>query len=173
MLRRSFRRRHALAATLTTVSVRTTRALSSSSLRVATYNIHAWRDSAHADNLDRVCDCLREVDADVVCLNEVLHPYALDEMDVASQALYLRAVQDGAMRRRAYGPRVFWPIHHSNLSLGDTQRSSSDRSSMLSSLFRTVCANAGSFNSWRTANRSCARLQAGAVGVFVWAKSLS
>lgn len=53
----------------------TTNALRRERLRVLTYNVHAWRDSDHADNLRRVVDVCAAVDADVVCLNEVLHPY--------------------------------------------------------------------------------------------------
>lgn len=45
------------------------------SLRVVTANIHAWRDSEHDDNLERLCALLRSIQPDVLCLNEVLHPF--------------------------------------------------------------------------------------------------
>ena len=34
-----------------------------------TYNIHAWRDGDHVDNLQRAADTCLAVDADVICLN--------------------------------------------------------------------------------------------------------
>ena len=76
-------------------------------LRVATFNIHAWRDSSHEDNLERVVACLEGLEADVVCLNEVLHPYALDEMydDARGRGAYLSAVRDGRMRGARVGTR--------------------------------------------------------------------
>eukprot|EP00959_Pyramimonas_sp_CCMP1952_P475260 9504089-Pyramimonas_sp.AAC.2 len=43
----------------------------SSRLRVVSWNIQAWRDSSHTDNLERVAACLAELKPDVVCLNEV------------------------------------------------------------------------------------------------------
>lgn len=46
-----------------------------SALRVISYNIHAWRDSEHEDNLEQLCSLLRELRPDVLCLNEVLHPF--------------------------------------------------------------------------------------------------
>ena len=44
-------------------------------LRLVTYNIHGWRDTFHKDNLDRIIALLSQLDADVVALQEVLHPY--------------------------------------------------------------------------------------------------
>jgi hypothetical protein len=43
---------------------------------VVTANIHAWRDSEHDDNLERLCALMRCLQPDVLCLNEVLHPFA-------------------------------------------------------------------------------------------------
>ena len=64
-------------------------ALRKERLRILTYNIHAWRDGDHADNLQRVADTCLAVDADVICLNEVLQPY-----DGARQpASYFEAVK--------------------------------------------------------------------------------
>ena len=31
-------------------------------LRVVTYNVHAWRDSNHSDNFDRVVDVVRRLE---------------------------------------------------------------------------------------------------------------
>ena len=44
-------------------------------VRIVSYNIHAWRDAEHADNLERLSSLLAGLAPDVVCLNEVLHPY--------------------------------------------------------------------------------------------------
>ena len=44
-------------------------------LRIVTYNVHAWRCSGHRDNYERVEAALRELDPDILCLNEVLHPF--------------------------------------------------------------------------------------------------
>ena len=46
-----------------------------SSLRLASYNLHGWRDTDHADNLQRIIDTLQKINADVVALQEVLHPF--------------------------------------------------------------------------------------------------
>ena len=44
-------------------------------LRLVTYNIHAWRDAEHAENLPRLIELLRSLKPDVLCLNEVLQPF--------------------------------------------------------------------------------------------------
>ena len=59
--------------TLLSVASRTA-AAKQAQLRVVTMNIHAWRDSDHRLNFDRLVAQLRTLNADVVCLNEVLHP---------------------------------------------------------------------------------------------------
>lgn len=46
------------------------------SIKLLTYNIHAWRDASHHCNFDRVVKIVEEVRPDVLCLNEVLHPFA-------------------------------------------------------------------------------------------------
>lgn len=45
-------------------------------IRVVTYNIHRGRGLDGLDRLDRIIDVLREVDADIVALQEVLAPHA-------------------------------------------------------------------------------------------------
>uniref|UniRef100_A0A7S0LNR4 Endonuclease/exonuclease/phosphatase domain-containing protein n=1 Tax=Coccolithus braarudii TaxID=221442 RepID=A0A7S0LNR4_9EUKA len=52
-----------------------------STLRLVTFNIHAWRDSDHKDNLERICAQLLSLDADIVCLNEVLHKFTAPPPD--------------------------------------------------------------------------------------------
>jgi endonuclease/exonuclease/phosphatase family metal-dependent hydrolase len=51
------------------------------SVRVVTFNIHAWRTAGHEDNLDQLVDLLADLKPDVVCLNEVLHPFAAPAPD--------------------------------------------------------------------------------------------
>lgn len=58
-----------------------------------TYNVQAWRDSDHVDNFRRIVDAVREVDPDVCCLNEVLHPFVAPPAD--DDDGYYRAVRDG------------------------------------------------------------------------------
>jgi len=59
-------------------------------LRVLTYNVHAWRDSDHRDNFAGVVAACRAAEPDVVCLNEVLHPYN----GALQSAGYFAAVKD-------------------------------------------------------------------------------
>ena len=65
-------------------------------LRVVSWNVHAFRDSNHRDNFDRVTRTLAELEPDVVLLNEVLHPYA------GGDAEYFALVADG--RGRGWTP---------------------------------------------------------------------
>ena len=72
------------------------------SFRLLQYNIHAWRDSNHIDNLARIASTIRACNPDVVCLNEVLHPYHhLEEgtdANTDAQQSYLEAVRRGEGR---------------------------------------------------------------------------
>ena len=61
-------------------------------LRLLSYNIHGWRDSDHVDNLARVTELLRDTNADVVCLQEVLHPFK-PPADPTAAAEYLERVK--------------------------------------------------------------------------------
>ena len=47
-----------------------------STIKLMTYNIHAWRDSDHQCNFDRVIQVVNQAKPDILCLNEVLHPFA-------------------------------------------------------------------------------------------------
>jgi len=51
------------------------------SIRIVTYNIHGWRDAEHVDNFDRIVNLLKSLDADIICLNEVLHPFVAPAAD--------------------------------------------------------------------------------------------
>ena len=67
---------------VTNVGFTTTSSSSSSSttnrhdLRLVTYNVHAWRDSDHCDNFDEIVKAIKDLQPDILCLNEVLHPFA-------------------------------------------------------------------------------------------------
>ena len=66
----------------------------STPLRVVTYNIHGWRDTFHKDNLDRIIALLSMVNADVIALQEVLHPYR-PPSDPTERAEYFERVKSG------------------------------------------------------------------------------
>ena len=59
-------------------------------LRLASYNLHGWRDTDHSDNLERLCVTLNKIGADVVALQEVLHPFRPPRDPVAAQAYFDR-----------------------------------------------------------------------------------
>jgi endonuclease/exonuclease/phosphatase family metal-dependent hydrolase len=62
-----------------------------SSLRVVSYNIHGWRTVEHECSMRELIELLQEAKPDVLCLNEVLHPFCEpDPLDC-----YWRVVQDG------------------------------------------------------------------------------
>jgi endonuclease/exonuclease/phosphatase family metal-dependent hydrolase len=61
-----------------------------SSLRLASYNLHGWRDTDHADNLQRIIDTLQKINADVVALQEVLHPFRPPSEPAAAKAYFDR-----------------------------------------------------------------------------------
>eukprot|EP00290_Baffinella_frigidus_P029190 CAMPEP_0180225448 /NCGR_PEP_ID=MMETSP0987-20121128/22705_1 /TAXON_ID=697907 /ORGANISM="non described non described, Strain CCMP2293" /LENGTH=442 /DNA_ID=CAMNT_0022188515 /DNA_START=405 /DNA_END=1733 /DNA_ORIENTATION=+ len=63
-------------------------------VRVCTFNIHGWRDTDHADNLERLTACIREISPDVLVLQEVLHPYC-PPSDPAAAAAYFETVKSG------------------------------------------------------------------------------
>ncbi len=80
-------------------------------MRLLTYNIHYWAALNGSLNVDAVVDILREVDADVIGLNEVLHPlltpagprYPLPEIAEALGMYW--AFGDSFQQREAR----FWP----------------------------------------------------------------
>lgn len=71
-------------------------------LRIVSYNIHAFRDSEHVDSFDRLVDVLRVLNADIVCLQECLHPYAADVAfsKRRDRIDYMEAVKQGRGRGR-------------------------------------------------------------------------
>ena len=65
----------------TLLSVASRAAAAKAQLRVVTMNIHAWRDSDHLLNFDRLVDQIQRLRPDIVCLNEVLHPFCAPAPD--------------------------------------------------------------------------------------------
>eukprot|EP00550_Attheya_septentrionalis_P011346 CAMPEP_0198303830 /NCGR_PEP_ID=MMETSP1449-20131203/57091_1 /TAXON_ID=420275 /ORGANISM="Attheya septentrionalis, Strain CCMP2084" /LENGTH=395 /DNA_ID=CAMNT_0044006337 /DNA_START=77 /DNA_END=1264 /DNA_ORIENTATION=- len=81
---------------------------SSHKLRLMTYNIHAWRDASHKCNFDRLVTVIQDVQPDVLCLNEVLHPFCnnKNENDAMSPIFsdYYTLIQEGKGRDTPLGP---------------------------------------------------------------------
>ncbi len=50
-------------------------------MKLLTYNIHAWQGTDGAFDVDRVVQVIRDAGADIVGLNEVYHPAAIEGMD--------------------------------------------------------------------------------------------
>lgn len=67
-------------------------------IRLVTFNIHAWRDVEHTDSLERLVELLVELKPDVLCLNEVLHPWTAPAPDDP----YWTAVRE----RRGHGYQI-------------------------------------------------------------------
>ncbi len=44
-------------------------------MKILTYNIHRWQDAGGRDNTARVLEVLQAANADIIALNEVLHPH--------------------------------------------------------------------------------------------------
>eukprot|EP00521_Asterionellopsis_glacialis_P006316 CAMPEP_0195281420 /NCGR_PEP_ID=MMETSP0707-20130614/733_1 /TAXON_ID=33640 /ORGANISM="Asterionellopsis glacialis, Strain CCMP134" /LENGTH=341 /DNA_ID=CAMNT_0040340303 /DNA_START=368 /DNA_END=1390 /DNA_ORIENTATION=- len=94
-----------------------------------TYNIHAWRDSYHKCNFERVVDAINQVQADIVCLNEVLHPFAtptsitdnngnkIDKGQEKSCQEYYDLVQSGNAKGVQINPQFLVPEKDSFLQL--------------------------------------------------------
>jgi endonuclease/exonuclease/phosphatase family metal-dependent hydrolase len=67
---------HTQAILLCTLGLACVSAASQARFRVVTFNIHAFRTAEHADNLESVFKVLEREQPDVVCLNEVIEPFA-------------------------------------------------------------------------------------------------
>ena len=59
-------------------------------MKIATYNIRNWRNNAGGDNLSQVLQILRQMDADIIGLNEVLHPHPSPQPDLPVLAYLAR-----------------------------------------------------------------------------------
>ena len=47
-------------------------------MRIVTYNIHKWRTIGDQPNFGLLADLLKGIDADVIGLNEVIHPVSTE-----------------------------------------------------------------------------------------------
>lgn len=105
---------HALSATATQEAV--------SALKLMTYNIHAWRDSFHKCNFDRLVSAVKEAKPDILCLNEVLHPFAKPSATLYSEQTqrevdrYYEQVQNGKGRGKSINT-CFIPNYQSDTFL--------------------------------------------------------
>lgn len=79
--------------------------VSNLSMRVLTYNIHGWRTADGKPNLDGVAEVLRQLDADIIGLNEVFYPRVVAGDD--HPALEALAARLGM--HFVFGPCLRWP----------------------------------------------------------------
>ena len=70
------------------------------SFRLMTYNIHRWAGRDHLIDLDRLAHVIRTSDADIIGLNEVLHPVTSDQRSFAP----LAELAERLGMRYAFGP---------------------------------------------------------------------
>ena len=86
--------------------------VSSYELRLVTYNIQAWRDSNHDCNFERIVQTIQDLKPDILCLNEVLHPFCKpnrrSENDGPIRDYYQR-VKAGRGRDTRIDPDLFVP----------------------------------------------------------------
>lgn len=83
-------------------------------VRIMSYNVHAWRDSNHEDNFERIVEAVRLARPDILCLNEVLHPFQAPGGEEGRA--YYDAVRRGDGKGRALPPSAD-PKHSSNAYL--------------------------------------------------------
>ena len=74
-------------------------------MRIVTYNIHGWRTADGKPNLDGVAEVLRQLDADIIGLNEVFYPRVVAGDD--HPALEALAARLGM--HFVFGPCLRWP----------------------------------------------------------------
>ena len=74
-------------------------------MRVMTYNIHGWRTAAGRPNLGPVMRVIRESGADIVGLNEVFHPQAVDGDGLPG----LQELAQSLGFYFVFGPCLRWP----------------------------------------------------------------
>ncbi len=74
-------------------------------MRIATYNIHGWRTADGKPNLDGVAATLREIDADIIGLNEVFYPRVVAGDDRPA----LEALAARLEMHFVFGPCLRWP----------------------------------------------------------------
>jgi len=58
----------------------------STRIKLMTYNIHAWRDVSHQCNFHRIVDVVKEIKPDILCVNEVLYPFAKPSLSASTSS---------------------------------------------------------------------------------------
>lgn len=74
-------------------------------MRIVTYNIHGWRTADGKPNLDGVTAMLREINADIIGLNEVFYPRVVAGDDRPA----LEALAERLGMHFVFGPCLRWP----------------------------------------------------------------
>jgi len=69
-------------------------------MKIVTYNIRNWQNNAGEDNVRQVLQTLQQMDADVIGLNEVLHPHPSPDPDLTALAHLARELGMAS----AFGP---------------------------------------------------------------------
>ena len=69
-------------------------------MKIVTYNIRNWQNNAGEDNVRQVLQTLQQADADVIGLNEVLHPHPSPDPELTALAYLARELG----MKSAFGP---------------------------------------------------------------------
>lgn len=77
-------------------------------MKIATYNIHGWRTATDEPNLDLIAQLLRDIDADIVALNEVFYPRQV----AGSSEPALSALAERLGMHYVFGPCLRWPAQN-------------------------------------------------------------
>ncbi len=75
-------------------------------MKIVTYNIRHWENREGASNLHQLLHVLRDADADIIGLNEVLHPFPSPDPDLSALAYLARELG----MEMAFGP-AFQPTN--------------------------------------------------------------
>jgi endonuclease/exonuclease/phosphatase family metal-dependent hydrolase len=74
-------------------------------MRLMTYNIHGWRTTDGAPNLDALTRVIADAGADIIGLNEVFHPHAVE----GANGPALKALAERLGMHFVFGPCMRWP----------------------------------------------------------------
>ena len=78
-------------------------------IRLLTFNVHGWRSLAGQPNLDEVAQVIEDTQADIVGLNEIFHPYRLDEEAFSAGRSTLETLAERLNMHFVFGPCLRWP----------------------------------------------------------------
>jgi len=74
-------------------------------MKILTYNIRNWQNNDGESNVEQVLAVLRETDADIIGLNEVLHPHPSPEADLPALDFLARELGMHAVFGPSFQPR--------------------------------------------------------------------